>query len=81
MTGQLPPRKPSDSGVKDILEVAGRPILTLTKRLPEIAHLKPVKVAVGLVKGLSRSSGFGVVLHTVHPLINVPGYDRRYGYR
>ena len=38
------------SSTKDILEVTGRSILTLAKRLPEIADPNPVKIALGLVK-------------------------------
>jgi len=38
------------SSTKDILGVTGRSILTLAKRLPEIADPNPVKIALGLVK-------------------------------
>ncbi|KIJ91544.1 hypothetical protein K443DRAFT_478327, partial [Laccaria amethystina LaAM-08-1] len=38
------------SNIKDILEVTGRSITTLAKRLPDIADPNPVKIALGLVK-------------------------------
>ncbi|KIJ94396.1 hypothetical protein K443DRAFT_683759, partial [Laccaria amethystina LaAM-08-1] len=38
------------SSTKDSLKVTGRAILTLAKRLPDIADPNPVKIALGLVK-------------------------------
>ena len=57
-------------------------MLTLAKRLPEIADPNPVKIALGLVKliieiqQVRRGSS-----HCSHLLTIAPGCGRQYGYR